>query len=94
MSIPFSEVYFKDFSDAKAYSVRDIKADKIGKLVTVRGIVTKATEVKPMIVVATYTCDECGSEVSQPVRKLILFLFYTFNNILCSNNIFCNFYNI
>ncbi|XP_011694407.1 PREDICTED: DNA replication licensing factor Mcm7 [Wasmannia auropunctata] len=64
------EVYFKDFSDAKAYSVRDIKADKIGKLVTVRGIVTKATEVKPMIVVATYTCDECCSEVSQPVHSL------------------------
>lgn len=63
-------MYFKDFSDAKAYSVRDIKADKIGKLVTVRGIVTKTTEVKPMIVVATYTCDECGSEVSQPVKKL------------------------
>jgi len=93
MSILSSEVYFKDFSDAKAYSVRDIKADKIGKLVTVRGIVTKATEVKPMIVVATYTCDECGSEVSQPVRKLILFLFYT-SNILYSNNIFCNLYNI
>lgn len=36
---------------------------------TVRGIVTRTTEVKPMIVVATYTCDECGSEVSQPVRK-------------------------
>lgn len=66
----FSEVYFKDFSDAKAYSVRDIKADKIGKLVTVRGIVTKTTEVKPMIIVATYTCDECGSEVSQTVSKL------------------------
>lgn len=64
------EVYFKDFSDSKAYSVRDIKADKIGKLVTVRGIVTKTTEVKPMIVVATYTCDECGSEVSQPVHSL------------------------
>lgn len=66
----FSEIYFKDFSDTKAHSVRDIRADKIGKLVTVRGIVTKTTEVKPMIVVATYTCDECGSEVSQPVSKL------------------------
>lgn len=56
--------------------MRDIKADKIGKLVTVRGIVTKATEVKPMIVVATYTCDECGSEVSQPVKKLIFKFLY------------------
>lgn len=71
-------MYFKDFSDAKAYSVRDIKADKIGKLVTVRGIVTKTTEVKPMIVVATYTCDECGSEVSQPVKNYTLYFICIF----------------
>lgn len=76
-----SEVYFKDFSDTKAYSVRDIKADKIGKLVTVRGIITKTTEVKPMIVVATYTCDECGSEVSQPVRENTKYIF-TVKNII------------
>lgn len=76
-------MYFKDFSDTKAYSVRDIKADKIGKLVTVRGIVTKTTEVKPMIVVATYTCDECGSEVSQPVKRLsFIFHLYIF---ICSH---------
>ncbi|KAG7208631.1 hypothetical protein KM043_014838 [Ampulex compressa] len=64
------EVYFTDFSEAKAYSVRDIKADKIGKLVTVRGIVTRSTEVKPMMVVATYTCDQCGAETYQPVQSL------------------------
>lgn len=28
---------------------------------------TRATEVKPMISVATYTCDICGSETYQPV---------------------------
>jgi len=40
----------------------------MGKLVTVRGIVTRCTEVKPMMVVATYTCDQCGAETYQPVR--------------------------
>ncbi|KAI4484932.1 hypothetical protein M0802_012940 [Mischocyttarus mexicanus] len=64
------EIYFKDFNDTKALSVREIKADKIGKLVTVRGIVTRATEVKPMMVVATYTCDQCGAETYQPVQSL------------------------
>lgn len=37
---------------------------------TVRGIVTRCTEVKPMMVVATYTCDRCGSETYQPVTSL------------------------
>lgn len=41
-----------------------------GKLVSVRGIVTRCTEVKPMMQVATYTCDQCGSETYQPVRTV------------------------
>ena len=47
--------------------MRSVKADSIGKLVTVRGIVTRATEVKPVMTVATYTCDQCGAESYQPV---------------------------
>jgi len=52
----------------KPIPVRDVKAVHMGKLVTVRGIVTRCTEVKPMMVVATYTCDQCGAETYQPVR--------------------------
>lgn len=44
-----------------------MKAHQIGKLISVKGVVTRATEVKPMISVATYTCDICGSETYQPV---------------------------
>ena len=44
-----------------------VKANNIGKLVNVRGIVTRCTEVKPMMTVATYTCDQCGAETYQPV---------------------------
>lgn len=64
------EVYFKNFDAEKGQSVRDIKAAQIGKLVTVRGIVTRCTEVKPMVVVATYTCDQCGAETYQPVQSM------------------------
>lgn len=64
------EVGFKPLSSEKAHSIREIKAEHIGKLVTVRGIVTRCTEVKPMMVVATYTCDRCGSETYQPVSSL------------------------
>ena len=64
-----SELYFKAPEDQKHLAVRDVKADSIGKLVVVKGIVTRATEVKPMMQVATYTCDQCGAETYQPVSK-------------------------
>ena len=67
----FSEIYFKTPSQQKALSVRDIKAERIGKLVQVRGIVTRSTEVKPMMTVATYTCDQCGAETYQPVSPVV-----------------------
>lgn len=49
--------------------IREVKAEAIGKLVTVRGIVTRVSEVKPRMVVATYSCDQCGAETYQPVRR-------------------------
>jgi len=61
------EVYFKSRNDDKVIPIRDVKASHVGKLVTVRGIVTRATEVKPMMQVATYTCDQCGAETFQPI---------------------------
>uniref|UniRef100_A0A336MAI7 DNA replication licensing factor MCM7 n=2 Tax=Culicoides sonorensis TaxID=179676 RepID=A0A336MAI7_CULSO len=64
------EVYFKAPSKEKAVAIRDVKAEHMGKLVTVRGIVTRSTEVKPMMIVATYTCDRCGAETYQPVNSL------------------------
>ncbi|KAH3826606.1 hypothetical protein DPMN_128515 [Dreissena polymorpha] len=51
--------------------MREVKADCIGKLVNVKGIVTRATKVKPMMHVATYTCDTCGNETYQPVSCVV-----------------------
>ncbi|KAL3847175.1 hypothetical protein ACJMK2_018099 [Sinanodonta woodiana] len=61
------EVYFKAKNHQKHVAIREVKADSIGKLVCVKGIVTRATEVKPMMMVATYTCDTCGNETYQPI---------------------------
>lgn len=47
--------------------LRDVRAADIGHLVCVRGMVTRATDVKPRVTVCTYVCDNCGSEVYQPV---------------------------
>ncbi|CAF4007199.1 unnamed protein product, partial [Rotaria sp. Silwood1] len=63
------ELYFKSSNTQKHLSVRQVKANQIGKLISVKGVVTRATEVKPMISVATYTCDICGAETYQPITS-------------------------
>ena len=61
------QVLFKPSSQAKASSIRQVDATRIGKLVQIDGIVIRATAVKPSITVATYACDQCGSEIYQEV---------------------------
>ncbi|OEJ83051.1 DNA replication licensing factor MCM7 [Hanseniaspora osmophila] len=67
------ELYFKTLEDntQKVYSVREVKGSKIGNLITVRGIVTRISDVKPSVQVNAYTCDQCGFEVFQEVNSKI-----------------------
>ncbi|KAJ2158918.1 DNA replication licensing factor MCM7 [Coemansia sp. RSA 552] len=51
----------------KAASVRSVGAAQIGRLVSVRGMVTRVSDVRPAMAVAAYLCDACGSEVFQEV---------------------------
>lgn len=48
-------------------AVRDVKGKHLGKLLTVRGIVTRVSEVKPLLLVNAYTCETCGSEIFQDI---------------------------
>jgi len=61
------ELNFSAPSIQKPLSIRGITADRIGTLVKLRGTVTRTTEVFPAMTVATYTCDQCGSETYQPI---------------------------
>ena len=49
--------------------LRNVKANCIGKLVKLQGIVTRMSEVKPLLTIATYTCQECGHENYQEVKS-------------------------
>ncbi|KAK4165773.1 DNA replication licensing factor mcm7 [Cladorrhinum sp. PSN259] len=51
----------------KALSVRQVRGDHLGHLITIRGIATRVSDVKPMVQVSAYTCDRCGCEIFQPV---------------------------
>jgi DNA replication licensing factor MCM7 len=63
------EVYIVPTSKTaqKQRAVRAVRAEDIGHLVAVRGMVTRVTDVRPLVSVATYTCEVCGNEVFQTV---------------------------
>ena len=54
-------------SEAHIDALRSISSRQIGSLVTFRGIVTQATDVRPLISVATYLDDQSGKEYYQEV---------------------------
>ncbi|KAG2227022.1 hypothetical protein INT45_006429 [Circinella minor] len=63
------EVFIKPLSTDEAVSVRQIGGTSLGQLVTVRGIVTRVSDVKPFLQVNTYSCDTCGSEIFQEIKQ-------------------------
>ncbi|CAO1630747.1 unnamed protein product [Parajaminaea phylloscopi] len=60
-------LYFAPLKKTTHLAVRAVKGAHLGKLISVRGIVTRVSEVKPYLVVDAYSCDNCGSEVFQEV---------------------------
>ncbi|KAK4995124.1 DNA replication licensing factor MCM7 [Elasticomyces elasticus] len=53
--------------NSKALAVRNVRGEHLGHLITVRGIATRVSDVKPSVQVNAYSCDRCGCEIFQPV---------------------------
>ena len=51
----------------KALAIRNVRGEHLGHLITIRGIATRVSDVKPAVQVNAYTCDRCGCETFQPV---------------------------
>lgn len=60
-------VNFKAQTKSASVAVRQVHADSVGHLIRLRGIITRVTEVKPLLCVGTYTCEQCGYEIYQEV---------------------------
>ncbi|GAA5996150.1 DNA replication licensing factor MCM7 [Rhodotorula paludigena] len=61
-------LYFRPLANEPVHAVRQVRGAHLGKLITVRGIVTRVSEVKPLLQVNAYTCDSCGAEIFQDVQ--------------------------
>ncbi|KAL7421120.1 DNA replication licensing factor MCM7 [Cryptotrichosporon argae] len=62
-------VYFRPPRNNDVLAVRAVRGSHLGKLITVRGIVTRVSEVKPLLLVNAYTCDSCGNEIFQEIAQ-------------------------
>lgn len=62
-------VVFKARSKIPSLAVRQIHAENVGHMIKLRGIITRVTEVKPLLQVGTYTCEQCGYEIYQEVNS-------------------------
>lgn len=43
--------------------IRDLRTEKIGKLISIGGTVTRTSEVRPELVFGTFVCEECKTIV-------------------------------
>ena len=55
-------------------SLRHIRSQSMGRLVILKGMIVRASDVKPCCTVATYTCFSCGCEIYQVVQNKREFL--------------------
>ncbi|KAL1922785.1 DNA replication licensing factor MCM7 [Calcarisporiella thermophila] len=79
-------VYIKPLSRAKPMAIREVKGESLGRLVKVRGIVTRVSDVKPFAGLNTYSCEECGYEIFQEVTQLQFMPLMTCTSARCLGN--------
>ncbi|KAH7332639.1 MCM-domain-containing protein [Rhizoctonia solani] len=60
---------FLPLSSDVALTPCEVQGKHLGKLITITGIVTRVSEVKSLLLVNVYTCDNCGSELFQDISQ-------------------------
>lgn len=62
--IPKSHLRIKDLD--KTVDIRGVRAEDMGRFIQIEGILTRASDVKPEIEIATFVCRSCGEENRVP----------------------------
>lgn len=82
----YFEVYIRAPSKGRAFTIREVKASNIGQLVRISGIVTRCSDVKPLMQVAVYTCEECCFEIYQEVTARVFMPLFECPSRRCKTN--------
>ncbi len=57
-------VRFKNLPESSAVEVKNLRSKHIKKLISVKGIIKQASEVRPKITAATFECKSCGERIT------------------------------
>jgi replicative DNA helicase Mcm len=60
---PKLHLRIKGLPDSQVVKVRDLRAEHLGKLLAIEGLVKKVTEVRPTVLEATFECKVCTTRV-------------------------------
>ncbi|KAI9303311.1 MCM2/3/5 family-domain-containing protein [Cunninghamella echinulata] len=52
------------YGTPQLHKIRELKTEKIGQLTTLSGTVTRTTEVRPELLYASFTCNECNAIIN------------------------------
>lgn len=58
------KVRFFNLPESKQIRIRNIRAEHIGKLIAIDGIVKRASEIRPQVSEAIFQCPSCGNNIS------------------------------
>eukprot|EP00743_Colponemidia_sp_Colp-15_P004628 GILK01004988.1.p1 GENE.GILK01004988.1~~GILK01004988.1.p1 ORF type:complete len:834 (+),score=187.07 GILK01004988.1:48-2504(+) len=65
--------------------LRDLKTDKIGRLMSFAGTVTRTSEVRPELLYGTFKCLECNTEIRDVLQQFKYTEPQTCRNQVCAN---------
>ncbi len=58
------KIRFVNLPESKQIRIRNIRTEHIGKLISVDGIVKRASEIRPEVSEAIFSCPDCGNKIS------------------------------
>ncbi len=59
-------VRFANLPASHKIMIRDLRSEDVGKFIVLEGLVRKATDVRPKLVLGVFACPYCGHEMSLP----------------------------
>ncbi|TAL48065.1 minichromosome maintenance protein MCM [archaeon] len=60
---PKLRLRFFNLPESKNIRIRNLRAEHIGKLIVIDGIIKRATDIRPEVSEAVFKCMECGNEI-------------------------------
>lgn len=63
---------FKNLPESSFVRIRNLRAEHMGKFVSLDGVVRRASEVKPEISLVIFQCPDCGSKISVIQKEKII----------------------